>query len=51
MDSMVLEESGQRLTSGDPWQYKKDMATKWARKRLNELSEAEKNILYRGLIK
>ena len=49
MNSMVLDET-QRLTSGDPWQYKKDMAIFWARKRLKELTESEKNEMYKDLI-
>ena len=46
---MVLDET-ERLTSGDPWQYKKDMAVLWARKRLKELSESEKNEFYKDII-
>ena len=46
---MVLDET-QCLTSGDPWQYKKDMAVLWARKRLKELSESEKNEFYKDII-
>ena len=49
MNSMVLDET-QCLTSGDPWQYKKDMAIKWARKRLKELTESEKSDFYKDLM-
>lgn len=49
MNSMVLDET-KCLTSGDPLQYKKDMAVLWARKRLKELTESEKNQMYKDLI-
>jgi len=50
MNSMALDET-QCQTSGDPWQYKKDMAILWARKRLKELTEGEKNEMYKDLSK
>lgn len=46
---MVLDET-QRLTSGDPWQYKKDMAILWAKKRVKELTESEKDEFYKDII-
>ena len=49
MQSMFLDET-QCLTSGDPWQHKKDVAKRWAKKRLNELSEGEKIDFYSEII-
>ena len=49
MNSMAFDEK-ECLSSIDPLQYKKDMAIKWARKRLNELTESEKRDFYKDLM-
>ena len=49
MNSMAFDEK-ECLTSDDPLRFKKNVAITWARKRLNELTESEKNQMYKDLI-
>jgi hypothetical protein len=49
MQSMAYDEK-ECLTMGDPLKYKKGVAVQWARRRLKELSEKEKNELYNDLM-
>jgi len=48
MKSMAFDET-ECLTSDDPLRYKKNMGIGWARKRLKELTEKEKQDLYSDL--
>ena len=49
MNSMAFDEK-ECLTSDDPLRFKKNAAVLWARKRLKELSESEKNEFYKDII-